>query len=369
MKHFFPFWIIAIGCCLFTKPAFAQANSEEIAVGRVLISLQLQSQDKYISLFLPLDTLTKWMQEITPANENDARKLDNIRSNPNKLKEFDPTLDPDIIAGFNNTLIKGKDSGIHWSDLIMARYELEKMLLPRELIGLSQLMPIRLQGYIFVEDQLTRRRYIISVKDIYTIKGKWYGGRVTNVLEADNIDEFLDKYAVEKKMDKEKLLGLMYGNSDNIEMPAPDSNKAITQKMADSDNEEEEEKKVTKDIVERKLYKGMFDNETAVELYIRGMKGDCKETTCSWQAMYRFQDMDEYIKLVVTKAPDGTWIFMEDPEVGVMELKLQGDKLKGTWTSLKDKTEYEVDLTEKKEVKSKKLFELDDIIENDLYAK
>lgn len=355
---------------LFASKCLAQAPSEEVQVGRILLSLQDQSQDKYIGLFLPVDTLYKLVQEIVPANENDAKKLDNIKSDPNKLRQFDPAFNPDIVAGYNATLIKGKDSGVHWSDLIMARYELEKMMLPRELIGLSQLMPIRLQGYIFVEDQLTRRRYTINVKDIYNIKGKWYGGRVINVLEADNIDEYLDKLAAEKKIDKEKLLGMMYSNSDE-NTDASDSSKLVVKKATENndDEDEDEKKKPTKDIVERKLYKGTFDNETAVELYIRGMKGDCKETVCSWQAMYRFQDMDDYIKLVVTRNPDGTWVFTEDPEVGVMDLKLVGDKFKGTWTSLKDKTEYDVDLTEKKEVKSKKLFELDDIMENDLYAK
>jgi hypothetical protein len=35
----------------------------------------------------------------------------------------------------------------------------------------------------------------------------------------------------------------------------------------------------------------------------------------------------------------------------------------GEWSSFKDKTSYDVELTEKKEVKNRKLFQLDDILE------
>jgi hypothetical protein len=98
------------------------------------------------------------------------------------------------------------------------------------------------------------------------------------------------------------------------------------------------------------------------------MKGPCPETICSWEAMYRFQDMDEFIKLEVRKTPDGVWHFDEEPEVGSMELKLQGDKFTGGWMSLKDKTEYEVNLTEQKEIRGRKLMQMDTIIENNLFS-
>lgn len=345
--------------------SYAQAPGEEQQVGRILLSLQTNTQSNYLGLFPSYDTLHKMVMQYTEANENEMRKLANLQRNVQRLQQFDPLYNPALASEFDWVYKKGRDSGLHWSDLVMARYELEKMMLPRELIGLNKIMPLRLQGYIFVEDMLTRRRYIVGVRDIFTIKDKWYGGRLVNVLEAETIDEYLEKLAHERKIEKEKLLNEMYGVAEVPEVT--DSAKAAT-KVANTEEEDDEEEETRKEVVERKYYKGTFDNEMSVELYMRGMKGLCNENVCSWEAMYRFQDMDEFIKLEVTKGPDGTWIFNEEPEIGVMELKLKGDNFTGTWMSLKDKTEYEVHLAEKKEVKGKKLMQLDTIMENNMFS-
>jgi hypothetical protein len=204
----------------------------------------------------------------------------------------------------------------------------------------------------------------VGVRDIFTFKDKWYGGRLVNVLEAETIDEYLDKFAAERKIEKEKLLNEMYGTVEIADVR--DSVKPLAKAASDEEDDEDKEE-MKKEVVERRYYKGSFD-ETGVELYIRGMKGTCMEPACSWEAMYRFQDMDDFIRLEVTRTPDGTWHFNEEPEVGSMELKLKGDKFTGTWMSLKDKTEYEVTLTEQKEVKGKKLMQMDTIMENNVFS-
>jgi hypothetical protein len=355
--------LLLLLCCLESRQGFAQANTEEIQVGRILQCLQVGGSDLFTRLFAPYDTVLSVAQKFTDPNPNEVKKVQNLMAVPQKLQQFDPVYNQQMITDFDAALKKGKDSGLHWTDMTMARYELEKMILPRELVGLTKIMSLRMRGYIFVEDMLTRRRYLIEVSDVYTLQNKWYGGRIVNVLEAETIDEYLEKRAAEKKMAKEKLLAEMYGTGDPSD--AVDTTKAIVKKNTDDEDDNEEEQR--RDVIERKYYTGTFDNETKVELYVRGLKGPCPETVCSWEAMYRFQDMDDYIKLEVTRGPDGSWIFNEEPEVGVMELKLGNEKFTGTWMSLKDKTEYEVNLEEKKEVKGKKLFKMDYIIENDLY--
>lgn len=344
--------------------ANAQANTEEVQVGRILQALQAGGSDLFTQLFVPFDTLYLAAQKFTDPDPNVMRKVSNLLQNPQKLQQFDPVFNPQMVADFNGVLKKGKDSGLHWGDMTMARYELEKMMLPRELIGLTSIMPMRMRGYIFVEDMLTRRRYVIDVSDIYMFRNKWYGGRLVNVLEAESIDDYLEKHAAERRMAKDKLLLEMYGEDTTGTATADTVKPRVMKNDGDDDDDDEDKKETRKDIVERKYYTGTFDNETKVEMYIRGMKGPCPEPACSWEAMYRFQDMDDYIRLEVTRAPDGTFIFNEEPEVGVMELKLSGDKFTGTWISLKDKTEYEVNFTEKKEVKGSKLFKLDEIMED-----
>ena len=322
-------------CLCLSRSAGAQAISEETQVGRIILSLQSGNVENHIGMFPSFDTLYKIAQQYADPNPNETRKVLNLLQNPRKLHQFDPILDPAIGSDFEAVYKKGRDSGIHWTDIVMARYELEKMMLPRDLIGLNKIMPIRLQGYIFIEDMLTRRRYIVYVKDVFTLRDKWYGGHLVNVLEAETIDEYISKLAAERQMERDKLLAQMYGTIE--EEPVTDTVRSDAKKpnlAMEEEDDDDDEKESRGDVVERKYYTGTFDDETQVELYIRGMKGGCPETVCSWEAMYRFRDMDEYIKLEVTRGSGGSWIFNEEPEVGVMELHLKGNKFTGSWMSL-----------------------------------
>ena len=354
--------------------AQAQTKSEALQVGAVLESLQSGNESVYLTLFPPYDTLLKHLHTTT-----DTIALINFGTNPQKLQQYDPMFNEDIDKDFKYVRQKGKDSGVHWTDILMARYELERMMVTRDLRGIEKIIEGRMQGYIMIEDILTRRHYIITVKDIMRIKGLWYGGHVLNVLEAESIDEYYDKLAAERKMEKQKLLALLYPpDEDTLVTPIADTAKdkvvADEKSFLYINTEEDEGAKRqkppagNKEITERKLYTGTFDGTTKVEMYIRGIKGSCPETACYWDAIYRFQDQDEYIKLEVTRKQDGTWIFDEEPDVGSMELVLKDDRFTGTWISNKDKTEYEVNFREKKEVKPSKLEELDNTIENGMFA-
>ncbi len=357
--------LCCILCCLCFTVANAQVNSEEVLVNRVLITLQSGSDSLYTTLFSKYDELFKIMQSAQPGDENGAKRIANIRSNPQKLQQFDPQFNPEIVQDFDKVIKKGKDSGLHWTDMLITRYELEKAILPKELIGLEKIIPIRMQGYIFVQDLLTRRTYAIALKDIHSYNNKWYGGHVVNILEAESIDEYIDKLAAERKMEKKKLLEAMYGTADESSTPVTDSVTAEVKKPEIKKEEEEEEEKkpnTNRDVVERKVYTGRLDNEIDIELYVRSLKGACPQPACAWEAIYKFGDQDEYIKLEVNKTKDGKWQFTED-EVGMLEVTIKGDKLVGTWTSMRDKTEYDAVLTEKKEVKSRKLFQLDSLME------
>lgn len=351
---------------------------------QLLQSLQTQNSAIHTVLFPPFDTLMKYL------SMEDPLTVKTLLANPAKLQKYDPVFNADIAADYDAVIKKGKDSLLHWNDMIMARYELERMIVTRDIAGIDKIMTRRMQGHYIVEDMLTRRRYVITMKDIMEIKGKWYGGHIVNVLPAENIEEYYEKLAIERKMDKMKMLGEMYGTPEQDTSASPSANAVATTETkkttadvprsapertgleidTDEFNEEESPKKGkrTKEIVERKLYVGTFDKHTNVEMYIRGYKGPCPENACYWDAIYKFEDMEEYIKLEVTKMPDGTWQFAEEPDIASMELKLDKGRLKGDWMSNKDRTEYDMDLNELTEVTNRKLYMLDDVIDNELWA-
>jgi hypothetical protein len=377
MKKLFILLFISIAA---QSNVLSQARSEEELMTQLLQSMQTQNSAVHTTLFPPFDTLMAHLRTQDPA------AVKTLLANPAKLQKYDPVFNADIAADYEAVIKKGKDSSLHWNDMIMARYELERMIVTRDIAGIDKIMTRRMQGHYIVEDMLTRRRYVITVKDIMEIKGKWYGGHMVNVLPAENIEEYYEKLAIERKMDKMKMLAEMYGADQDTTAPAtavattntastapaPKPAKERTGLEIDTDefNEEENPKKAkrTKEIVERKVYVGTFDKHTNVEMYIRGYKGPCPEVVCYWEAIYKFEDMEEYIKLEVTKLPDGTWQFTEEPDIASMEMKLDKGRLKGEWMSSKDRTEYDMDLNELTEVTNRKLFMLDDVIDNELWA-
>jgi hypothetical protein len=163
--------------------------------------------------------------------------------------------------------------------------------------------------------------------DMLQIKGEWYGGRLREVYEAGTRDEWDDARFYAKKHKK--------------------TEKDSTKKEPISEQPELAEKSAQKIIAERKFYGGMFDNEIPVQLYVRSLKGSCPEGICAWEAIYKFGDQDDYIRLNVTRTEDGKWQMVEDPPSGVMDLVLSKGVFTGTWTAADNQqTGYEVRLTE-----------------------
>ncbi len=370
-RHWYIFFLLAAVWVAKAETTGAQAKTEQVHISYLLASMSSQNSAIHARLYPVFDTLYMYLEKHNPQSE-----VANLRADLAKLQKFDPGYNPQILYDFDYVIKKGIDSGIHWHDIILAGYELQKTPLTRSLAGLDKIMELRFHGFIFVEDMLTRRRYCIGVKEIECIKGKWYGGHLINILEAKTIDEYYAKVVIERK----KLL------HPELFVQAKDTAAAEDEpETTVADNEEEDannflkmsqyieedkpkEKKTSRQVSERFYYTGMFDNEIPVELYIRGLKGNCPEISCSWEAMYKFRDHDEFIKLIVERTPEGKWLMTEDPDVGALELELHDGKFTGVWISLKDKTEYDVIFNEKKAVKSSKLFDMDDIIENGLYA-
>ena len=367
MKFLYLF-ILFIGYTGVTGNVSAQAKTEKDLVQEIISILQKGDDSLYGALFPTYKLIADEVNTYSPKDSFQLERINRFRSNLRHVRKFDPELNPKIIDMMHFVRQKGADSGVHWGDILIAKYELDKQRLPPELIGFELIAPLRMHGYIFIRDMLTRRRYGIAVRDIYLIHDKWYGGLVLNILEAGSAEEYEESLAIEEK-DLKQLMALKeQGILDSVLKVRDSIKNSKLYPVAGSDEEEDEQagELAYKDIAERKLYTGYFDKDIEVELYVRSIKGTCPEAICSWEAMYKFGDLDEYIILDVERKPDGSFVFSEE-ELGIMELKLQGSTFTGTWTSVRDKTEYEAYLKEKEELKDRKLFKLDKTFEETLW--
>lgn len=355
------FLAILFVCASFSISVLAQKDSEEELVKTIVRSLQSADDSSYAALFPPMKLMAGLTYTYSTTDTYQLERIFRLRGNIRYLKEFDAEINTSIMDQFDFVRQKGTDSGIHWGDILIAKYEFDKQRLPRELIGFELIAPIRMQGYIFIRDMLTRVRYGIAVKDIFMMDGKWYGGRVLNILRASSAAEYEESLRDEEIELRRLMVAKANGTLDSL-LAARDSarksNIKVSQLYDDEEEEEEKEKSMYKEVVERKFYEGYFDKQMKVELYVRFIKGTCPETICEWEAMYRFDDMDDFIVLNVERKEDGTFVMTEE-EVGVMELKLQGTTFTGNWTAFSDKTEYEAYLKEEIEMRDRKLFKLD----------
>jgi len=338
-------------------------KTEAELVGKLLNCMMYEDTVTYNTLFLDFDTVWKQVIKLRPTDPNAALDLNKLRQHPDKVQQFDPYFNSRINKTFAYVIKKGTDSGLHWKDIIQLRFELVKIGMTKDMVGYDQIAPMRFRGYIFVEDKLTRRHYGIKVNEMQNIQGFWYGGQVMNIYEASTLDEFLAKEQAETKL-REKLR--KYGLTPEMLAKMDTTNK---DDLAKNDDDEQDEKKhIRKEVEERKYYVGKFDNEIPVKLYVRYMKGIKPGTSTEWEAIYKFGDQETYIKLDVTKKPDGTWEFNEDPAIGGMDLVLKDSTYTGTWMGGDNETGYDVKMVQK-DIPPAKLKQLDDIIENKKWAK
>lgn len=358
----------------------APAKTEQELIGKLLNTLQYSDTITYTNLFLSADTVWKMIFEYRAPDtgvEEGSTTLTFLMQHHDRIYAFDPAYNPDIIKDFIYVSQKGADSGIHWKSISLVRYQLIKEKPTRDLIGYDRIATNRLRGYIFIKDDITRKEYCFTVSDMQKIGNYWYGGHLLNVYEASTIDQFEAKMAgeikkkkqgpqAEEKKDDEAVAAK--ANADDKDDEDADKKAKAGSLSVKTEDDNEKDNPEGKEVVDRKIYRGTFDKEIPIILYVRYIKGGCPEKVCYWQAIYKFGDQDDYIKLDVSKTDDGKWLFVEDPAVGSMELTLKGKIYTGNWSSSDVQTGYDVKLTETAEP-PKRYEALDKIIESGAWAK
>jgi hypothetical protein len=93
---------------------------------------------------------------------------------------------------------------------------------------------------------------------------------------------------------------------------------------------------------------------------------DANGKVTNWDALYKFGDLQEYVKMEVSKTKEGLWVF-EEP-VATLELELNGKVYTGEWINGATQTGYDAELAQK-ELSQEKIVELDYILENGTWGK
>jgi len=323
----------------------AQVLSEADVVETLIRSLQNKDHRNYIDLFPQTDTIASWVLQYADKTSEPYQRMQYLKDNFYAKEEFDKSIKDEAEKGFSDFLKKGSALGIHWDQIVLVRYELEKIRRGRDLIT-ERISPLRFLGFIFIKDMLSRKTYGFTVFDIMQVNNKWYGGELAYIFEAGTKAEFETELAAEKKRIRDRELGIV-DSSD-------------TGNKTTSFNEDDERRPKMKEIIERKFYKGKFDGEIMVQLYVQHIKGNCPEIACSWEALFKFGDQDDYVRMEVSRNKEGNWLFSE--ELGGMELKLTGKNYTGSYASASDKTEYEVKLVET-DIPLRKVQQLDELLD------
>ncbi len=306
----------------------------------------------YFALFPPFDTLWSMVMRNNSKDPAVQNELNNLRQHPQMLIEFDPLYNRDIMGRFANVLGKGEDSGITWRYVVMARYELYRQEPSRAFIGLEHIMPERFNGYMFVSDGFNRLVFCVSVAEIQKIKGQFFGGQVLNILQASSVDEFRMKEQREKEWFEWVAA---HPDSVLVKKPAKDTTAGADTTAEDDplalSREEDDEGDMRKNVVDRKYYEGLMDNEIPIRMYVRYMK-PIPGRPQQFDGLYKLGDNRKYVRLEINRTEDGRWIIEDENFVGTMELKLTGRTYTGAWTNA-DENGFDVEMTQKGTVKGK----------------
>lgn len=308
----------------------AQPKSEGELVMQTLTMLSNKDALGYKALFPDMDLISQAVLKQADTGSSEFRTMYYLRERPDEMNAYGQVLDSVLMSTFNNVLDEAAKMNIHWPHVLLARYELEKQRESRDAIY-EKVVPERFLGYVFIKDPVDNATYCYTIGDLMQIQGKWYGGTLTHIFEASTkfaYDQQLAKYKEAKRKGKT----FVWKEKD------PDSEE-------DSTQSQETKQGPLKTVVERKYYTGTFDNEIPVQLYVRYLKGTCPEGVCSYEAVFKFGDQDEYVYMSVVKT-DNHWVFTEDPGTGVMDLQFKESVYTGAWTSSTDQTGYEVHLSE-----------------------
>ena len=345
-----------------------EPRTEVDLVNQVVSCLVRKDTASYFNLFPPFDTL--WHMVIHNAdNTPEANaQLGYLREHPQSLIEFDPMYNRDIIGRFCHILQKGEDSGIQWPNVVIQRYELEKMIVTRNIAGYERVAPERFQGYIFVRDLLSRLTFCITITEMQKVKGYFYGGQVLNILEASTRDEYVSKEAKEREY---YAWLAAHPDTATIDSPKTDATLTATDTTKGKNNflgvksQDEEVISVRKEVVDRKYYEGKFDEEIPVRLYVRYMREVSKAKRVAFDGLYKFGDQQRYVRLEITRDTLGNWTMEDDLPLGSMDLVLKNKVYTGTWTNNENQTGYDVVLKQAA-LPQKKLEMLDAILDKGL---
>lgn len=332
---------------LFSGCLNAQVPNEAALIENLVYALQNKDSHTYADLFPSIDSMSSWVLQRADKNSEAYQKMILLKENYFARLDFDSSVYAEADKGFKDFLKKTKPFDIRWSETVLMKYELETIRRGRGLVS-EKIVPNRFLGYVMIKDMHSRRVFTFTIYDIMQVNGFWYGGELVNIFEASSKDEFETKLAEAKKKEMLALAGI-------VDSSSTDSTKKLGV-LYDPDTKNS----TLKEVVDRKYYKGKFDGEIPVILYVRYIKGGCPESVCSWEALFKFGDEDEYIKMEVTRSEDGKWQFSEDE--GGMELVLKDKVFTGTYASNGDQTEYDVKLTEAP-ISDKKVLMFDEIFE------
>jgi len=317
------------------------AKTEQALINKLEGCLADKDAECYIRLWPGLDTLTMLVMQYSDTNSAEFREAQSFQNDPVRIMRADSFFNARLRHDFDTLIKIGEELGIRWGSIIPVRYELIKQRETRERLY-EKLAPTRFVGYLFFADITTRRSYGLMVGDIMEINKAYYGGKLGELYEAGNRDEWDEaRYYLRKHPES---------RSDTTKKP---------EEHADEDNQERN-KKSPEIVADRKLYTGYLDNEIPIQLYVRSLKGGCPQGICSWEAIYKFGDQDEWVLLNVTRTEGDKWQFVEGSSNGSMDLVMKGKTYTGDWATSDGQTGYDVKVTEAP-ISEKKTKRLDEI--------
>jgi hypothetical protein len=347
------------------------SRTEGGLVENIVGCLQNKDTAQYYNLFVPFDTL--WSMVLHNPDHSPAAQsaLNELKEHPQTLLEFDPHYNKAIIDRFNTVLQKGEDSGIHWNAVILQRYELRKQPITNtRLAAYDRLAPERFQGYLFVRDMVGRTNYCVNLTEIQKVDGYFYGGQVVNMLEASSVDEYLHK-----EIDEQRYMLFLVTHPPADTLAAADSmahkhtvkvatTPAKKDPLAIDNSDDDNSSKVKREVVDRKYYEGKFDDEIPVKLYLRYMKEPGATKPTKYDGLYKFGDQQRYVKLEITRTPDGKWVMEDDVPLGILELTLENRIFTGVWTNA-DQNGFDVVMTQMG-ISQRKVEALDNVLDRGL---
>lgn len=304
------------------------AKSEQSLVHKLEGCLADRDAECYIRLWPGLDTMTTLVLQYSDSNSAEFREAYGFQDDPVRIMRADSLFNARLRAEFDTLIKHGERMGIRWESLVSVRYELVKQRETRQQLY-EKLAPTRFTGYLFFTDAISRRTYGLMVGDIIELNKAYYGGRFGGLYEARTRDEWEDAHYYFRKH-PEALVDT------TAQQPAG---------HADED-QQDRNTKTPEMIADRKLYTGYLDNEIPIQIYIRSLKGGCPQGICSWEAIYKFGDQDEWVLLLITRSDGDKWQFVEEPPNGTMELVMKGKTYTGDWNAGDGQTGYDVKVTE-----------------------